>query len=291
MTEELPRLIITGIMTGSIYGLLAMGLTLQYGVCQVLNISHGEFVMLGAMLTWTVSASFGISPLLAVAIVGPLLFVIGFLLQITLFKTLKARTPSPPVFEGSALLVAFGLFYVISFVARISWGSRSFLNTVLTDRVSFLGTSFALNQIIACVIAVALGVAVYLFLSRTRLGRAIRATAEDPATAGLMGVNTSMILAFCFGLGTMLAGIGGILISWRTSINTQIGFSNTVIALVVVVLGGLGSVPGSFIAGILIGIVSRLVSGFWESVLIVPVYYAILMILLLVKPTGLLGKR
>jgi len=128
-------------------------------------------------------------------------------------------------------------------------------------------------------------------LSRTRLGRAIRATAEDPATAGLMGVNTSMILAFCFGLGTMLAGIGGILISWRTSINTQIGFSNTVIALVVVVLGGLGSVPGSFIAGILIGIVSRLVSGFWESVLIVPVYYAILMILLLVKPTGLLGKR
>ena len=291
MIETLPRLIITGIMTGSIYGLLAMGLTLQYGVCQVLNISHGEFVMLGAMLTVTLSAAFGISPLLAVAIIGPLLFVIGFLLQITLFRTLKARTPSPPVFEGSALLVAFGLMYVISFVARINWGARSFSNTYLTDRVSFLGTSFGLNQIIACVIALAIGVAVYLFLNRTRLGRAIRATAEDPATAGLMGVNTSMILAFCFGLGTLLAGTGGILISWRTSINTQIGFSNTVIALVVVVLGGLGSVPGSFIAGILIGIVSRLVSGYWESVLIVPVYYAILMILLLVKPTGLLGKR
>jgi len=291
MTEELPRLIITGIMTGSIYGLLAMGLTLQYGVCQVLNISHGEFVMLGAMLTLTVSAAFGISPLLAVAIIGPLLFVIGFLLQITLFRTLKARTPSPPVFEGSALLVAFGLFYVISFVARISWGSRTYLNPVLTDRVSFLGTSFALNQIIPCVIAVAIGVAVYLFLSRTRPGRAIRATAEDPATAGLMGVNTSMILAFCFGLGALLAGIGGIMISWRIPIHTGLGFSNTVIALIVVVLGGLGSVPGSFIAGLLIGIVSRLVSGFWESILIVPVYYAILMVLLLVKPAGLLGKR
>lgn len=291
MIEALPRLIITGIMDGSIYGLLAMGLTLQYGVCQVLNISHGEFLMLGAMLTWTLAEAFGISPLLAVAIIGPLLFAIGFLLQITLFRTLKARTPSPPVFEGSALLVAFGLFYIISFAARRNWGARDYVNTILIDRVSFLGTSFGLNQIIACVIAVAIGVAIYLFLSRTRPGRAIRATAEDPGTAGLMGVNTNMILAFSFGLGALLAGIGGIMTSWRNPISTYIGFNNTVIALVVVTLGGLGSVPGSFIAGILIGIVSRLVSGFWNPLLIVPVYYAILMILLLVRPAGILGKK
>jgi branched-chain amino acid transport system permease protein len=291
MIEILPRLIITGIMNGSIYGLLAIGLTLQYGVCQVLNIAHGEFLMLGAMLTWVLSTSFGISPSLVVVIIGPLMFVIGFLLQITLFRTLKARTPSPPVFEGSALLVAFGLFYIISYVALINWGGRTYTNTYLTDRVSFLGTSFGLNQIVAFVIAVAIGVAVYLFLSRTRLGRAIRATAEDPATAGLMGVNTKMILAFCFGLGALLAAIGGILLSWRTPVDTGMGFENTVIALVVVVLGGLGSVPGGFIAGILIGIVSRLVSGLWETLLIVPVYYAILMVLLLVKPAGLLGKR
>jgi branched-chain amino acid transport system permease protein len=288
---DLPRLLITGIMTGSVYGLLAMGLTLQYGICRVLNIAHGEFLMLGAMLTLTLSRTLGINPLLVVVIIGPLLFVIGFLLQITLFRTLKARTPSPPVFEGSALIVAFGLFYIINFVGQIGWGAMTYSNTYLTDRVAFLGTSFGLNQIIACVIAVAIGVAVYLFLSRTRLGRAVRATAEDPATAGLMGVNTNMILAFSFGLGALLAGIGGIMISWRTPINTQIGFNNTVIALVVVVLGGLGSVPGSFIAGILIGIVSRLVSGLWEPLLIVPVYYAILMILLLVRPAGLLGKR
>jgi branched-chain amino acid transport system permease protein len=291
MIEILPRLIITGIMNGSIYGLLAIGLTLQYGVCQVLNIAHGEFLMLGAMLTWVLSTSFGISPSLVVVIIGPLMFVIGFLLQITLFRTLKARTPSPPVFEGSALLVAFGLFYIISYVALINWGGRTYTNTYLTDRVSFLGTSFGLNQIVAFVIAVAIGVAVYLFLSRTRLGRAIRATAEDPATAGLMGVNTKTILAFCFGLGALLAAIGGILLSWRTPVDTGMGFENTVIALVVVVLGGLGSVPGGFIAGILIGIVSRLVSGLWETLLIVPVYYAILMVLLLVKPAGLLGKR
>jgi branched-chain amino acid transport system permease protein len=291
MIEALPRLIITGIMDGSIYGLLAMGLTLQYGVCQVLNISHGEFLMLAAMLTWALSDAFGISPLLAVVIIGPLMFVIGFLLQTTLFRTLKARTPSPPVFEGSALLIAFGLFYIISFVARANWGGRDYVNTILLDRVSFLGTSFGINQIVACVIAVIIGVALYLFLSRTRPGRAIRATAEDPATAGLMGVNTTMVLASSFGLGALLAGIGGIMISWRNPISTYIGFNNTVIALVVVTLGGLGSVPGSFVAGILIGIVSRLVSGLWNPLLIVPVYYAILMVLLLVRPAGLLGKR
>jgi branched-chain amino acid transport system permease protein len=291
MIEALTRSIFIGIMTGSIYGMLAMGLTLQYGVCQVLNISHGEFLMLGAMLTLTLSRTFGMSPLLAVAIIGPLLFVIGFLLQVTLFRTLKARTPSAPVFEGSALLVCFGLFYIISFVGQRRWGALTYTNIYLTNRVSFLGISVGLNQIIACVIALAIGLAVYLFLSRMRLGRAIRATAEDPATAGLMGVNTGMILAFCFGLGTLLASIGGIMMSWRTPVNINMGFENTVIALVVVVLGGLGSVPGSFIAGILVGIVSRLVSEFWEPLLIVPVYYAILMVLLLVKPAGLLGKR
>lgn len=291
MSEALTRAIFLGIMVGSVYGLLAMGLTLQYGVCQVLNIAHGEFLMLAAMLTVTLSPALDISPLLVVAIIGPLLFVIGFVLQISLFRTLKARTPSPPVFEGSALLVCFGLYYIIHYVGLEEWAALTYTNLYLMKNVRFLGVLFGQNYIIACVISLAIGLAVYLFLNRTRLGRAIRATAENPATAGLMGVNTSMILALCFGLGALLAGIGGIMISWRTPVNIGVGFQNTVIALVVVVLGGLGSVPGSFIAGILIGIVSQLVSELWEPLLIVPVYYAILMVLLLVKPTGLLGKK
>ena len=140
-------------------------------------------------------------------------------------------------------------------------------------------------------IAVILGVAVYLFLNRSRPGRAIRATAEDPATAGLMGVNTNIILALCFGLGALLAGIAGSLTAMITAPSSAMGFGNTVIALIVVVLGGLGSVTGSFIAGIIIGIVSFLVLGLWQPVLTVPVYYAILLVLLLVRPTGILGKK
>jgi branched-chain amino acid transport system permease protein len=291
MIARIPQLIITGILSGGIYGLLAMGLTLQYGVCRVLNITHGEFVMLGGVLTYTLGINLGINPLVAAAITGPIMFVIGFLLQITLFRALKARSPSQPVFEGSALLVAFGLMYVILYIAQTQWGGLRLPTTWLAIKVVFAGMTLFLNQIVAFAVAVVLGVAVYLFLTRSRLGRAIRATAEDPATAGLMGVNINIILAFCFGLGALLAGVAGSLSAMITSPSTSIGFQNTVIALIVVTLGGLGSIPGSFIAGILIGIVSMLVIGLWQPILTVPVYYAILMILLLVRPTGLLGKR
>ena len=290
MAERILPLIIVGIFQGSVYGLLAMGLSLQYGVCRVLNITHGEFVMLGAVLTFTLSG-LGINPLLAPVIIGPVLFGVGFLLQATLFRGLKARAPSPAAFEGNALLAAFGVMYIIQYIARIRWGGRLMPSYYLDDIVSFLGMDLVKNQIVTFAIALALGVAVYLFLSRSRMGRAIRATAEDPGTAGLMGVNTNMILAFSFGLGALLAGIAGTLVSMKTAVSTSMGFSNTVIALIVVVLGGLGSVPGSFVGGILIGIVSLLVAGLWEPILTVPVYYAMLMVLLLVRPTGILGKK
>ncbi|MFO7773893.1 MAG: branched-chain amino acid ABC transporter permease [Dehalococcoidia bacterium] len=291
MIERILSLVIVGILQGSVYGLLAMGLSLQYGVCRVLNIAHGEFVMLGAVLTYMLSTGFDVNPLLAPVILGPVLFAIGFLLQATLFRALKARAPSPAVFEGSALLAAFGALYVIQYIARISFGSTLMPSYYLAQRVSFLGMDFVLNQFVTFGIALALGIAVYIFLNRSRTGRAVRATAEDPGTAGLMGVNTNMILAFSFGLGALLAGVAGTLISTKTAVSTGIGFSNTVIALIVVVLGGLGSIPGSFVAGIVIGIVSMLVAGLWEPVLTVPIYYAMLMILLLVRPTGILGKK
>ena len=291
MSSAIPTLIASGILTGGLYGLLAMGLSLQYGVARVLNIAHGEFVMVGAMLTYTLYVLYGINPLVAAAIVGPLLFGIGFLLQITLFRGLKALAPAPAAFEGNALLASFGLLYVISYIGLIEWGGVPRSSYYLNYMVEFAGISLRLNRIVAFAIAVALGVAVYLFLTRSRLGRAIRATAEDPSTAGLMGVNVTIVLAFCFGLGALLAGVGGTLISTISSISSLIGFKSTVIALIVVVLGGLGSVPGSFIAGIIIGIVTSLISGLWQPILVVPVYFGILLVLLLVRPTGLLGKR
>ena len=289
--SELPRLIVSGILTGSIYGLLAMGLSLQYGVARVLNIAHGEFVMVGAILTYTLYHSFDINPLVAAAIIGPLLFGLGFLLQITLFRGLKARAPSQAAFEGNALLASFGLLYVISYIALLEFGAWPRRYDYLNYVVEFAGMTLRFNRIVTFAVAVGIGVAVYLFLTRSRLGRAIRATAEDPATAGLMGVNVNMVLALCFGLGALLAGVAGSLISIINPVGTTMGFRNTVIALIVVVLGGLGSIPGSFIAGIIIGIVSSLVTGLWQPVFVVPVYFGILMVLLLARPAGILGTK
>lgn len=288
--ERLLGLITIGVLAGGVYGLMAVGLSLQIHVCRVLNITHGEFVMLGGILTFTFW-ELGINPLLAPAIIGPILFGLGFLLQATLFRGVKARAPSPDAFQGNALLAAFGLMYIISNIAKLTFGPQSRPSQYLTDGVSFLGINIQQNLIVGFAIAAVLGTVVYLFLSRSRLGRAIRATAEDQPTAELMGVNTNTILAVCFGLGASLAAVAGTLISIRTQVSTSIGFNNTVIALIVVTLGGLGSVPGSFIAGIIIGVVSMLVAGLWESVLIVPVYYAMLMVLLLARPTGILGKK
>ncbi len=288
--ERLLGLTMIGILAGGVYGLLAVGLSLQIGVCRVLNITHGEFLMLGGVLTFTF-AELGINPLLAPVVIGPLLFGMGFLLQATLFRGVKARAPSPAAFQGNALLAAFGVMYIISYLARLRFGTRSLPSQYLTQGVPFVGLNLAVNLIVGFAVAAVLGIAVYLFLTRSRLGRAIRATAEDQPTAELMGVNTNTILALCFGLGALLAGVAGTLISMRTPVTTAMGFNNTVIALIVVTLGGLGSVPGSFIAGIIIGIVSMLVAGLWESVLIVPVYYAMLMILLLARPTGIFGKK
>ncbi len=288
--EILLGLTMIGILAGGVYGLLAVGLSLQIGVCRVLNITHGEFLMLGGVLTFTLG-ELGINPLLAPVIIGPLLFGIGFLLQATLFRGVKARAPSPAAFQGNALLAAFGVMYIISNLARIRFGTVSLPTQYLTGGLPFPGVNIPVNLVVGFAVAAVLGVAVYLFLTRSRLGRAIRATAEDQSTAELMGVNANTILALSFGLGALLAGVAGTLISMRTPVNTGIGFNNTVIALIIVTLGGLGSVPGSFVAGIIIGIVSMLVAGLWESVLVVPVYYAMLMLLLLARPTGIFGKK
>ena len=123
MPETAVRVVISGLLNGSIYALVAMGLNLQYGVARVLNIAHGEFIMVGALTTWTLHTSFGINPLLSVAISGPVLFGIGFVLYRTLFRGLSNRSPSPEVFQGNSLLVTFGFLFIIQNIALLRWSS------------------------------------------------------------------------------------------------------------------------------------------------------------------------
>lgn len=288
-SETVVRVIVSGLLNGGVYALAAMGLTIQYGVARVLNLSHGEFIVVAAWLTWTFFTRLEINPLVSAAITAPFFLGIGFLIHRTVFTTLRKRAPSPAAFEGNSLLVAFGLLYVVQNIALLIWGGVPQAYYWLTGGVNILGVLFGLNNVIALGIAVALGVAFFVFVNRSRLGKAIRAAVEDPATAGLMGININLVLPLCFGLGALMAGVAGVLLSMCYPISTFMGMNYTIIALVVVALGGLGSIPGGFIGGFILGIVGSIV-GQLESTLTLSSFYALLMILLVARPKGLLGK-
>ncbi len=274
---------------GGIYSLIAVGFSLQYGVARVLNVSHGEFIMIGAFLIWLLYTVFGINPLVSLSICGPFVFVIGYLLYRTMYTRLRNISLSVGAFEGSSMLASFGLLFIIQNMAIIVWGTDIKSYSYFAFPVNILGAKFAANRLMTLVMAVIIGLVFYLFLARTRMGKAIRAAAQDPVTAGFMGVNIKQVLALCYGLGALMAGFAGLLISMSYPLSPTMGLEYTVIAMIVVVLGGLGSIPGSFVGGLLLGLVGSIVTSIQPG-LSLPAYYVLFMLLLLVKPTGILGK-
>ena len=281
--------IIGGLITGGIYALIAVGLSLQYGVGRVLNISHGEFIMIGAFATWSLYTVFGISPLISLVICGPILFIIGFIIHRTIFEYLRSKSESIDAFAASSLLASFGLLFIIQNVALIIWKADIRGYSYLDSSVSILGAVFTANRLIALLFAVVISLSFYIFLTRTRLGKGIRAAAEDPATAQVMGVNIHRVLAICFGLGALMAGLAGVLISMMYEMRPTMGLEYTIIAIIVVVLGGLGSITGSLIGGFILGLIGSIVT-YIDPGLSLIAYYVIFILMLLVKPTGIFGK-
>lgn len=282
-------IIIGGLIMGGLYALIAVGLSLQYGVARVLNVSHGEFIMLGAFATYSLYTIFGINPLLSLVITGPIILVIAFIIHRTLFHYISRSSESTAVFEGKSLLVSFGLLFIIQNIALLSWGSDIKGYHYLAGSVNLFGTVYALNRLVAMIVAIGVGLAFYFFLIRSRLGKAIRAAAQDEETALLMGVNISRVLGLCFGLGAFMAVLAGSLISMMFEITPMIGLPYTVIAIIAVVLGGLGNILGSLIGGLLLGLIGNIVLSISPGLSLVA-YYMIFLLLLLVKPTGILGK-
>jgi branched-chain amino acid transport system permease protein len=281
--------VIAGLLLGGLYALIAMGLSLQYGVARVLNVGHGEFIMVGALSTWTLTTVLHLNPLISVVISGPIVFVIGFIIHRTLIKRIFSSSETPGIFEGNSMLASFGLLFIIQNVAFMAWGPEIRGYSYLAFPVSLAGALFGANRLVTLGFAIAIGLAFYIFLARTRIGKAIRAAAQDQNTAGLMGVNINMVLALCFGLGAALAAAAGVLISMCYPVNAAMGLEYTIIGIIVVVLGGLGSIPGSFIGGFILGIIGSIVS-YFEPGLALAAYYVIFIILLMVRPKGILGK-
>jgi branched-chain amino acid transport system permease protein len=290
MIEGAIDVIITGLILGGLYALIAVGLSLQYGVGRVLNVSHGEFIILAALAAYSLYTVAGINPLVAITFVAPVLFAIGFGLDRTLFNDLRRTSFDEDHFEGRSLLVSFGLLFVIQNLMLLFWGAGLRGISVLSTPVEILGRRYGLNRLITLLVAVTVSIAFYLFIRHTRLGKAIRAAAERPDMAEALGVNRKRVLAICFALGAGLAGLAGILYSMMFEIQASRGIELTVVAIVVVVVGGLGSITGSLIGGFLLGLVISLVN-FIDPSLSLVAFYLIFIVVLLVKPSGLLGRQ
>lgn len=281
---------IGGLLMGGIYALIAVGFGLQYGVARVLNIAHGEFIMLGAFCAWTLFTLGGISPLISIFLCAPFFFAVGFVIHRTLYTRLRATAGSAAVFEGNSMLASFGLLFVVQNLALIVWGAPVKGYSYLAFPIHVWGTVFSANRIVTLLASVLLGAAFYLFLSSTRTGKAIRAAAQDPDAAELMGVRIHTVLALCFGLGAMMAALGGLLLSMTSiMVSPVMGMEYTLIAIIVVVLGGLGNIKGSFLGGFILGLVGYIVTSLQPGLSMVA-YYVIFLLLLLVRPTGLLSK-
>ncbi len=287
--ETFLGVVIGGLLIGGLYALIAMGLSLQYGVARVLNVSHGEFIMLGALTTWSLYTAFKINPLLSLAVCGPVAFALGWVLHRTVYRRVMVSSPTPAAFESNSLLVSFGLLFVIQNIALFAWGPEIRGYSYLAVPVDLAGVMFGANRLLTLGSALVVGVAFYIFLARTRIGKAIRAAAQDSSAAALMGVNIHAVLAVCFGLGAALAAIAGMLISMCYPVHAVMGIPYTVIAMIVVVLGGLGSIPGSFLGGLVLGLIGSLFT-YVEPSLTLVAYYLIFALLLLVRPTGIMGR-
>ncbi len=283
------NVVTSGLIMGGVYAIIAMGMSIQYGVARILNVSHGEFIMIGAFLTLVLVRA-NVNPLIAMLLIVPAMFLLGFVLHRTIYKKLGDVSGSVGAFESNSMLVSFGLMFVLQNVALQIWGSQQQVYAFLQTSVNFLGTAIALNRLVVLLLAVAISLMFYFFLQTTRLGKAIRAVSQDADAAALMGVKIHRVGAICFGIGAVLAGVAGSLISIINQFNTSIGMSYTIIAIIVVVLGGMGSVPGSLLGGFILGFVGTLVNYIDPSLSLVA-YYLIIIVLLLVKPSGLMGGK
>jgi branched-chain amino acid transport system permease protein len=289
--EPIGQNLVFGLFVGGLYGIAAVGLSLVFGVQKVLNVAHGSLVMLGGYASFWVFTWYGIDPFMAIAITGPLLLLLGIALYAGLFRFVT-RLPEEAKIKNS-LLISFGLTLVLENMAIRLWTAdeRAITTSYAGDGVTLAGIAFPYTRVASLIVAAA-GIAVlHAFLTRTYLGKAIRATAEDWEAASLMGINVQRTYLLAFGIGTALAGIAGALVSLSYTIAPGIGLAWTLKALVVVVLAGMGTIVGAFFAGLLLGEAEALSVYVFGSSYREVVGLVLFLLVLLLRPQGLFGSR
>lgn len=283
------QLVVFGLVAGGLYALAASGLSLIYGVMQILNIAHGEFLMLGAYVMFWLFTLAGVSPLISIGVTAPLSFVLGLLI----FKVVVApleRAGSRHLVERSTLIAFFGILIVLQNLALVLWSADYRVVTYLQKPLRFLFFDISINRLVVLGISIAIIFLLQFFLTRTYPGKAIRAITQDREAAMLMTVNAERLSLICFGLGTALAGIAGSLGGVLNVITPTMGFPFLIKAFVIMIIGGLGNMKGCLYAGFVLGILEFIGAYFIGEGYRSAIDYVILVVFLLLVSRGYMRK-
>ena len=284
------ELIVSGLITGGIYALVALGLNLQYGLMRILNIAHGEFLMLGAYLTWMVQTSFGISPLLMIPVSFVVLMGLGLVIHWLCFRRLTATSPNIDIFEARGLMVAFGLMFLIQNLVSSIWGGELRGYDYMAEPVVMGGAQFAGNKLLVFAMALVFSLGLMVLLRKTLLGKGVRALMQSQVGAQLVGINTRTLHPLMFGIGLGLSGLAGCLLSMAYTISPAMGEPYTVTALIVITLGGFGSMGGALAGGLLLGVIEAFGMHFTNPSLKALLSYVVFIGVLLLRPKGLFTR-
>ncbi len=282
--------LINGISLGSIYAIIALGYTMVYGIAKMLNFAHGDVIMVGGFAVFTAVSTMGLPPLAGILVAVVVCTVLGVVIERVAYKPLRGASPL------AVLITAIGVSYLLQNVALLIFGSnaRQFTSVINAPSLKLVGGKLTVSgvtmvTIISCIVIM---VALTTFINKTKIGQAMLAVSEDNGAATLMGINVNKTIAITFAIGSALAAIAGALLcSAYPSLTPYTGSMPGIKAFVAAVFGGIGSIPGALIGGILLGVIENLSKAYISSQLSDAIVFSVLIIVLLVRPTGLMGKK
>ncbi len=284
--DLLLQVLINGILQGGLYAIVALGLALVWGVLNIVNLSHGAFIMLGAYISWYSFHWLGVDPFLGLPITAVLMFLVGYAIQRGILNLIVRA----PMFN--TLLITFGLEVVLTYLAQLVFSAdfRTINPSYSGRNMTVLGITIPLVRLAACVMAIVLTLIMWYFLLHTRLGRAIRATAQNLSAARLYGVEPRHLYAVTFGLGLALAGAAGGLYGTVSQINPYIGATLTAKSFAIAIIGGLDTPLGVIAGGLILGLIESLTTLYIGPTFADVASFGVLVLVLIVRPTGLLGR-
>jgi branched-chain amino acid transport system permease protein len=282
---DLLQVIVSGLLLGGVYALFAAGLNMIFGVLRVINLAHGELMMLGAYVTYWLFAKADVNPLATLPIAAVSIFLAGMVIE----RTLVERVVNQPLL--SSLLLTFGLSTLFMGTALTLWTANFRSVPYLSGSVHAVGLDFSKTRLVAFAIALGVTGATYAFLRFSTFGKAIRATAQHPEVAQVCGIDVRRVRLVTFGLGSAMAGVAGSLVAMIFTVSPEMGRMFIGRAFAIVVLGGLGSFAGAFVGALMLGVAETVAAYYTDTQLAEGVAYAVLVLVLLIRPSGLFGDR